>query len=188
MDNKEKLNVRFDLKQGAYILTRGTDTIIKSISDYNYDEKSMEERRTEIEKELLGLREAPSQLKKQIDVALYDALEEVDRINGTNYREAYFKATTMQISTTVSENKKDYQRRIKSEKAKKLEDAGISIEYDLSLTGGNLDFAKRLQAFKLALLQRNNGIGISFSKKTEGLDPVYTGSDKPVKTEENFQK
>lgn len=183
MDNKEKLNVRFDLKQGVYILTRGADTIIKSISDYNYDEKSMEQRRTEIEKELLGLREAPSELKKQLDVALYDALEEFDNIHGTSYRQAYFKTTTMQISTTVSEKTKDFQKRFKAEKAKALEDAGMSIEYGLSLAGGNLDFSKRLQAFKLALLQRKNGIGINFNSKSEGLDPIYTGSDKPVKTE-----
>jgi len=106
LEKNDNLKVNLDLEKGIYTITMSNgESLIKQISDYTYDSKSRDKRIREIEKEVLGLRDAPEQLKKQLDVVLCDILGEIDEANGTSYRDNYFKAITMQIGTKVSEKK-----------------------------------------------------------------------------------
>ena len=168
MEKNDNLKVNLDLEKGIYTITMSNgESLIKQISDYTYDSKSRYKRIREIEKEVLGLRDAPEQLKKQLDVVLCDILGEIDEANGTSYRDNYFKAITMQIGTKVSEKKSDYIERIKSEKIKKMEESGILLEYDFSLKASDMSFGKKVQAFQRTLMQRYNGIRTNFDRKKD---------------------
>lgn len=157
VENKEILNVRIDLKKGVYVITSNNGgEVIKPIKENGkiiYDRKAIESRRMEIR----GRKGVPSQILKQLDPILYDALAEFDMKYGTNYGTSYFEATTKQIPYAgLSEKARDYKARAKEIRNKMLRDAGINIESNSTLIGHirNLDIGNKVQTLRNAVLQK----------------------------------
>lgn len=178
MGKEDVLNVIVDLSRGVYVVSRnnGKEIVTKLINENgakSYDSKAMKARRTEI---VAGIPYAPGDRVKQIDTTLYDAIEEFDLKYGTNYRKAYVSTTIESIPfKSGAETVKELKQRTRATKAKELEDAGISIEYNLSLFGKakNLSILDRIKAFRIAFSQRLNGINIKMDTRQNQLpEPI----------------
>lgn len=184
------LNVVVDLERGVYIVSRnnGKEIITKSINENgtkSYNSKDMQARREEVTKSIPYV---PRDRLKQMDTVLYDAIEEFDLKYGTNYRKTYVHTTIESIPfKSQSEKQQALNKRTNEIKAKELEEAGISIEYNLSLFGAskNLSLLDRIKAFRIAFSQRLNGININMRKKQAQLpEPIeLTVFDESEKSE-----
>lgn len=170
MDNNI-LSVRLDLAEGAYIVSRndGEEVIVKKINDgvtNHYAKDVMNRRLKEIEKIEGNNGWIASELLKRIDPVLYDALEEFDTKYGTEYRHAYAKTATMQITYTEvgvpnmsMRNKRIYERKASKIRTEKLQKAGISIEYDTNLLKAEKSIRpiERIRAMRIANKQKAVG-------------------------------
>lgn len=173
MESKNILNVHIDMQRGEYILSRnnGQEIVIKPITKKYFDKSAKDAKIQEIKK-IHKYTYVPTEKEEQIDPELYDALEEFDKLYGTNYRKDYLRITIEQITFAgISEKRKDWIKRTINTKREEFKEAGLNICYDLNIfkVAKNLSIPDRIKMFRIALSQRINGIqaGINRNKVIE---------------------
>lgn len=180
MRSKDILNINVDLEKGEYVLSRydGEQTIVIPINngeEREYKKAHIDARR----KEIIGTKYVPKEREKQIDVGLYDALSEFDKKYGTEFAKKYFEITIEQIPYTgLSEKARDRKIRANISKMSKFIEARMNINYNLNIfnMSKKLSIFDRLQAIRVALAQKVNGIQVNLNKpkRTPNILPEYT--------------
>lgn len=171
------LRVSVNLKQGVYIISEddGKKEIRLPMSG-QYDKATSEQIRRSIE-----TRRRMVIPKEKIDTGVYNSLSEFDKKYGTNYSDKYIDVIKKDIQFTgVSEKNKDYKKRVFEKKAKEFADAGIEVQYNVSVFGGDksLSFGERIQAIRQAFLQKQNGVNVQFSNSKKPLLGAPAGAQK----------
>lgn len=180
MKSKDILNIHIDLERGEYVLSRydGEQILVKPINSGEkraYQREYIKSRRDKI----IGTKYVPEERKKQIDVGLYDTLSEFDEKYGTEYAQKYFEITIDQIPYLgLSEKARDRKIRANISKMAKFIEARMDINYNLNIfnMSKSLNIFERIQAIRVALAQKVNGIQVNLTKpkKPQNILPEYT--------------
>ena len=185
------LKVHLDLAKGTCTVSRndGKEVIVREINDgtTNYYAKNvMDERRKVIEKIEGKNGWIASDLLKGIDPVLYDTLEAFDAKYGTEYRHKYANAASMSITYTEvgvpnmsMKNRKIYAKKAAAIRTEKLQEAGISIEYDVNpiKAAKEIGVMERINAIRTANAQKAVGAKVGKSQGPSIIERITSLRD-----------